>query len=288
MKALSIVSMLLALAVCSHALSGLLIPLYSYPTDSNGAIWKAVKDAAIANPSIPFVVIINPNNGPGSSKDSEYASAVTELVNAGCKCVGYISTRTSSVSLSTVTGNMNKYKSWYPDISGFFLDEMAYDGNHEAYYASATSHAISIGYGYTIGNPGTSTTQSYFNTVNNTVIFESEPIPNPSVLNQGFPISGCSMIGYNIPGSKLNQTYISDITQYVSLIYITDAPTSDPYQVLPTYFNQLITRLLAAPPAAPIAPFATPANTPSASEPSMNTSPALMILLLASTVLYMM
>lgn len=292
LRTVSAALLLLVLVASTQGLPGLIIPLYSYPTDDNGAltsVWKTVRDSATANPSIPFVVIINPDNGPGSSLDSNYAAAVTILINAGCKCVGYISTQTSSVSSSTVTGNMDKYKSWYPNVSGFFLDEMAYEGNHQTYYSDLTKYAVSIGYGYTIGNPGTATTQAYFNTVNNTVIFESKPLPNPSVLNLGFPVSGCSYIAYTIPGSQLNQTYINDISQFVSLIYITDAPTSDPYQVLPTYFNQLVTWLLAAPPSTPAAPIPAAPATPEDSSP--NGSSALMtssVVLLLSAFVYAM
>lgn len=274
---------LLLLVLSSYAVPGMLIPLYSYPEGSAATDWNTVKAAASANPSIPFVVIINPDNGPGSSVDTTYRSYVNSLVGAGCKCLGYISTKTGSVSASTVTGNMDKYKSWYPNVTGFFLDEMAYSGSKQSYYQSLTNYAVSIGYGYTMGNPGTATTQAYFNTVNNTVIFESKPLPRPSEVNLGFDISASSFIAYTIPGSQLNQTYISQISEYVSLIYITDAPTSDPYQQLPSYFNQLLSWFNNVSPVAPVpqAPTAPEAPTPSSSSVVLASGTMLISCLLA-------
>lgn len=266
------------LALSATAAPGVLIPLYSYPEGSAATDWNTVKNAATANPSIPFVVIINPDNGPGSSVDTTYRSYVNSLVAAGCKCLGYISTKTGSVSSSTVTGNMDKYKSWYPNVTGFFLDEMAYSGSKQSYYQALTNHAVSIGYGFTMGNPGTATTQAYFNTVNNTVIFESKPLPRSSEVNLGFDVSASSFIAYTIPGSQLNQTYINQIAQYVSLIYITDAPTSDPYQQLPSYFNQLLTWFNNVSPVAPAPQEPTAPEVPTPSSGSILSSSAVLLL----------
>ncbi|KAF6216014.1 hypothetical protein GE061_000351 [Apolygus lucorum] len=72
--------MILVTADYSKAAPGLLIPLYSYPTVNGGAIWNSVRQSAQSNPSVPFVAIVNPNSGPGSSQDSVYNSAVENLI----------------------------------------------------------------------------------------------------------------------------------------------------------------------------------------------------------------
>lgn len=44
--------------------TAVLLPLYVYPDD--GA-WNSVYKAITANPSVPFYVVVNPDDGPGSS-----------------------------------------------------------------------------------------------------------------------------------------------------------------------------------------------------------------------------
>lgn len=275
MKTAPLLALLLATACLASAAPGLMIPLYSYPTDNGGAIWQAVQDAASNNPSISVIAIVNPDSGPGTTYDSTYNASVNTMVNAGVKCIGYVSTNYSAVPFATVTSNMDKYKTWYPGITGFFLDEMTNVGSQEVYYSNATKYAVSIGKPYTVGNAGTSTTQAYFNTVNNTVIYEKPGLPTAAALDLGFTPSGCTMMAYNVAASALNQTYIESIIQYSELVYITDDTLPNPYDVLPTYFSQLVTYLAsgapAVPPTAPSAPSASPlapSSTPTSGTPS--------------------
>uniref|UniRef100_A0A0C9R993 SR4 protein n=1 Tax=Fopius arisanus TaxID=64838 RepID=A0A0C9R993_9HYME len=216
---------------------GLLIPLYTYPSDST---WESLKSAASSNPLIEFVAIVNPNSGPGGYLDSTFVTGIAGLTQVGVRCIGYVSTNYGATSVEAVIANMEKYTNWYPQVAGFFLDEMAYTEGKESYYASLTARAVSMGKPFTIGNPGTSTTQAYFDSVNNTVIYETSNLPQLSTLHLSFPNSGCSIIAYDVPAAEVNQSYIDNILQYAHLIYITDDTLNNPYDSLPTYFNQLV------------------------------------------------
>ncbi|XP_015117171.1 spherulin-4 [Diachasma alloeum] len=243
MRALGSCLCIFQLLAVSQAGPGLLIPLYTYPSVST---WEALKSAASSNPSVEFVAIVNPNSGPGSDLDSTYVTGIDGLTEVGVKCIGYVRTDYGAVATDTVTANMDKYTTWYPKISGFFLDEMAHSEGKESYYASLTAHAVATGKPFTIGNPGTSTTRKYFDTVNNTVIYETSKLPQLSALDLGFPSSGCSMIAYDVAASQVNQSYVDNVLQYTSLIYITDDKLDNPYDSLPTYFNQLVDHLRVA------------------------------------------
>ncbi|XP_043285693.1 spherulin-4-like [Venturia canescens] len=236
---------ILLLSAVSQAAPGLLIPLYAYPLDSDPT-WTTVKSSASSNPSVEFIAVVNPNSGPGDNIDAIYGTAIAQLASAGVKCIGYVPTNYGAVAAKTATENMDKYARWYPIISGFFFDEMTNIGNKESYYTSLTTHAVSIGKPFTVGNPGTSTTRAYFDSVNNTVIYETAKLPQPSKLNLGFPRSRCSMIAYDVAASQVNQSYINDILKYTSYIYITDDKLDNPYDRLPTYFNQLVEYVRAA------------------------------------------
>lgn len=265
--AFSLFALLAVILVANAAIPAVVVPLYIYPVVSGVDQWKPIKDAAIANPSVSFTVIVNPNSGPGSSKDTTYADAIVQMKNAGVKCIGYVSTNYGAVAVATVKANMDKYRTWYPGVSGFFLDEMANSGNKEAYYQSLTDYATSIGKPYTMGNPGTAVPQSYFDTVTNTVIYETSPLPQMSQINLGptFAPYRSAMIVYNVPASALNQTYINQASKYVKWFYITDDVLSNPYDQLPSYWNTFIFYIAAS--ATPVSPPVTPPVTPPVSAP---------------------
>ena len=154
----------------AHAASqtGVMIALYTYP----GSTWDVVAQAKIAHPSVPIVAIINPNNGPGSSRDANYVSGIQELHAAGVVVIGYDATGYASNSASSVKSVMNTWKSLY-NIDGIFFDEMANWSGPESYYSDLTSYAKSLGYTMTVGNPGTDTLPSYIGTVDNLMIYEN-------------------------------------------------------------------------------------------------------------------
>src|SRR5579862_8504331 len=55
--------------------SGVVIPLYNYPDST----WTTIAQTAKANPNVPIMAVINPNNGPGSSEDPTYLAGVQSL-----------------------------------------------------------------------------------------------------------------------------------------------------------------------------------------------------------------
>jgi aspartate carbamoyltransferase catalytic subunit len=53
------------------ALTGTLVPLYTYPTDPS---WGMVAEGKLAHPSVPVIAVINPNSGPGASLSADYVN----------------------------------------------------------------------------------------------------------------------------------------------------------------------------------------------------------------------
>jgi hypothetical protein len=233
-------------ATMASARPGLLAVLYSYPTDNGGAIWTAVKDAKISNPDLPVIIIANPSSGPGTAVEEPYVTAVDEVVALGIKAIGYVDTNYGTIGISTVKSNMDKYVEWYPNITGFFLDQMRNEAGSEDYYTEITSYAVQLNRGFTMGNPGTASIASYIETVNNSVIYETQPLPTPQTLNLGYAIDRCSLIAYNVPAAQINQSYISEVAQYVQWIWVTDDILPNPYDTNPSYFQSLVQFIVAA------------------------------------------
>ncbi|MFI5407419.1 MAG: spherulation-specific family 4 protein, partial [Nitrososphaerales archaeon] len=132
---------------------GIMIPLYTYP----GTTWDTVIATKNAHPTVPIVAIINPNNGPGNSKDTNYVTEIQQLQSSGIIVMGYVQTNYAMQNTTTIQSDIDSYKSWYPQITGIFFDEMSNSAGDENYYQNLSNYAKSVGFTFTVGNPGTET-----------------------------------------------------------------------------------------------------------------------------------
>ena len=114
-----------ASAQTKNGLTGVVVPLYTYPTDHS---WASLIKIRQSYPSVPIIAVINPNNGVGSSKDSNYISGIKSLQNSGIVVLGYVYTGYGSRSASLVEAQMKNYKNWY-GVNGIFFDEMSTRGS---------------------------------------------------------------------------------------------------------------------------------------------------------------
>ncbi len=161
--------------------SGLAIPLYTYPCfTATQCTWTSVIQARQAYPSVPLLAVINPNSGPGRSKDPNYVQGIKNLQAAGVVVLGYVWTGYGRASLSKVD-QVSSYKNWYA-VNGIFFDGMAYITGSENYYSTLNSYVKSLGMTYTMGNPGTTTLKSYVGTLDSIIIHEDAGTPSLSYL----------------------------------------------------------------------------------------------------------
>ncbi len=219
--------------------TGVMIPLYSYP----GNDWNIVEQAKLAHPSVPIVVIINPDNGPGGSKDTNYVAGVNNLRSAGVIVLGYVYTSYAARASASVIADINTYKSWY-NVSGIFFDEMSNVQGNAGYYSALSNYAKSIGFEFTVGNPGETVPASYLGSVDCIVAYENEGLPNISSLvsmDSSFSKNGIAAISYGV--NVLSTSYTNSASNYIGYIYVTDAGLPNPYSELPSYFLSLVSAL---------------------------------------------
>src|SRR6267143_1422124 len=70
--------------------TGIVIPLYAYPTDST---WATAIQVHNAHPNVPMIVVVDPTtSGSGPSIDQNYVSGIHNLQAAGITVLGYIDT----------------------------------------------------------------------------------------------------------------------------------------------------------------------------------------------------
>jgi len=226
--------------------SGLAIPLYTYPCfTTTQCTWTTVIQAKLAYPSVPLLAVINPNSGPGSSKDPNYVQGVKNLQSAGVVVLGYVWTNYGRESLSKVESQVNSYKNWYA-VNGIFFDGMANVAGSEKYYSTLNTYVKSLGMTYTMGNPGTSTLKSYFGSLDSIIIYEDAGTPSLSYLASAtfypsYSKSNFGFVSYSVP--SLDTAFERSATTYVQWLYITNAGLPNPYDTLPTYFMSEVAAL---------------------------------------------
>src|SRR5438128_7230136 len=219
--------------------SGVVIPLYTYPTDGS---WAATLQAKSAHPNVPIIAVINPNNGAGRSDDSNNVHGVKDFQAAGIIVLGYVATGYASQLISSLESQVSSYKNWY-SLNGIMFDEMSNVQGNENYYSTLNTYVKSLGMTMTMGNPGTSVPSSYIGILDSLCIFEQSGLPTLSYLSSysGHPTSNFAYIALSV--SSLNTSYEVSSSNYVQWIYITDAGGGNPYNVLASYFMNEVAAL---------------------------------------------
>ncbi len=231
-----------ATSAATAPVTGIMIPLYTYP----GASWSAVAAIKQANPGVPVIAIINPNSGPGASADPNYVAGIRSLQAAGVTVLGYVPTGYTARSTSQVQSMVMDYKNWYP-VTGIFFDEMANTAGSEGYYSALNAYAKSVGFTFTVGNPGADTMPSYVGTMDTIVIYENQGLPVASSLagwHTSYAKGNFAMMAYGVPA--VDPAYPSTTSQYVGYIYITDESLPNPYNGLPVYLSAVASELVSA------------------------------------------
>jgi hypothetical protein len=254
-------------SITANFVMGLLVPLYMDPTtndpNTGHTYWQDLINAKNSYPSVPVIVIVNPDSGPGDSAGSTYTSGMKNLSSAGIIMIGYVWTDYGDRPLgsySTFNSTEQAIYNWtrfYPNLlSGIFLDQMnypnsGYNKGGPSYYSTVTSFAHSYGFDTVVGNPGDPTNSSYVGTVDIITPYEGRGLPSISNIVEGnttggFPTTTSSQWGifaYNATSSALTQNYVNSAVNDIGWIYVTDEAGESsktngfPYNVLPTYLN---------------------------------------------------
>lgn len=213
--------------------TGIIIPLYSYP----GETWDNLIKEKNSYPSVPIVVIINPDSGPGV-RDPNYATGIKKLQSSGIMVLGYVYTQ--KIDTVTIKNYIDDYKNWY-NVNGIFFDEMSNIPGNETFYLYLSNYAKSIGLNYTVGNPGTDTLPTYIGTVDNLVLYDNPGLPLVSLFggwHTNFTRNNFSIVSYGVP--DINKTYVENVAKHVQYMYVTNSTLPNPFNTLPKYLDSLM------------------------------------------------
>ncbi len=220
----------------------LLVPAYFYPAGKGLKEW----DRLIASGrKATILAIANPASGPGEKPDPLYAAVLTRADKAGIVLIGYVSTRYAKRPAEQIVEDMARWHRFYPEVRGFFLDEQASAAAKVPFYADLAAHARRILPGARIvANPGTTCEQAYLarKTADVFGLFEGPAAAfsgwRPPRWADDAPGDHVAAIVYDVPRpDAMHRVLAESRDRNVGMIYVTDARGENPYDRLPTYWE---------------------------------------------------
>ena len=236
-------------------------------------MWDAL--IAAARPGV-IDVILNPASGPGVGPiDSNYirpggqTGPLLELANSGASILGYVHTQWGGGELTQVLEEIDRYfdVAYYRDSTflphGIFVDEMSNDLLHLDYYDAIRQHVYAKSEGIMlVGNPGTASiidssqgtlgyTESDYATVfDQLVVFEGNGItyrnqfatPDWIVEQPAQRFAHIVHSDASVEKMKLNVRLAGE--RNAETLYLTDDIMPNPYDQLPTYWSELLKRVI--------------------------------------------
>ena len=228
-----------SMQVQEESKTAIYFPLFKRP----GPLWDDMITYRQAHPSLPWIVVLNPGNGPGMHYNENYAGNVTKLKSANMTILGYVSTGWGARSEDDIKQDIRNYNDWY-GVDGIMFDEMVSQSGSEGHYSNITNFARSLNMSLVLGNVGTGISPTYIGIVDSIGTSEGHGVP-PINWHKGWHLdydkSNFFLVAYS--QSYVDPKYVAEISKYVGSIYITDDELPDPYDEFPSYFDEVVSAL---------------------------------------------
>ena len=213
--------------------------------------------SAKAHPDVKITAILNPQNGKFTNVNAAFTNAIASFKLAGGNVVGYVSTNYAKRSLAEVKANIDNYLLHYPEVSGFFLDEMEAKGKQLDFYSDVANYIRGKGLNLQIiGNPGTLPVEAYASVSDTLVTFEGKEVDyrsfNPATLHSWVynkPSTIQAALVHNADNCKLMQQTLTTAAlprTHTSVVYVTELEfdystgIGNPWKSLSKYWTQLL------------------------------------------------
>lgn len=236
--------------------TGIIMPLYVYPSNVfTNATYNAVIDAMKTYKRVPTMIILNPSNGAGDPSigpDGNYRVAIDRLHGAGGKVIGYVHASYTARPLADVEEDVLIWYQMYPAIDGIFVDEMTYANDPAAilYFQNLNSYIKSLGFKYTVCNPGSPFVGQYQEADVADIIIGWETSSYPTLVQEkedwdngavAYSLYKRGALVYNQP--TLDGTAATQLAKFFGWIYVTSDNLPNPWDSTPSYLASLYTLL---------------------------------------------
>jgi hypothetical protein len=217
-----VTAVFLATVKAKQSVAVYIVPLYSYPCCDYEQEWGKLLNLTTDK---EVWVVVNVDDGPGSSVDSTYASIISRLKQKGFKVLGYMYSSYGRRSLETIYSEMDRWIRFY-NVDGFLIDEVSTSLETYSYYSSIYSRAKSLGK-YVVLNPGTNIDPRFFNIADKIWVFESplEEYVNFRYLDysSAAPDRVCTIV-LNTPPDKVDYVVQKAVANGSRCVYVHDRP----------------------------------------------------------------
>ena len=220
----------------------LLIPAYFYPAGSALKDWKRLFEAAR---TVPLAAIVNPDSGPGKRADANYKDIFSRARNTKLTLLGYVTLSYGKRPISAVKADVDSWLYFYPEVQGLFLDEQPSQPEFAPFALEVFAYVRGrLGNGLMVTNPGVPCAPEYLAGRDAPVacLFEHETGFSSFQIPDWARAKGAdfvAMLFYHVKSADLMRTTLADATRKgAGYCYITDAPGPNPWDRLPTYWQQ--------------------------------------------------
>ena len=258
------VSLIFAPAVNAEVLQQqMIIPAYSYPTTwQEDPYWDSVPSAA---PGSLKAVIMNPSNGPGKEVNPDYLTQINRNTSNNIASYGYVATSYGSRSAADVKADIDNWVTWYPQIKGIMLDEVATSDQASVDYLKDIYDYIKAEYpSFTVmANPGTHIPDAIapyadifitYEGTADTYLSQSYPVATSTFENDPANASRIMHIIYAAQTSQYQQVIDTSRERNAGVVYITNDVMSNPFDTLPSDYKNLTTAIVTPTPKVPSSP----------------------------------
>ena len=218
-------------ATCQH----IIVPGYFYPSPTT--LW----DSASSTSGAVSYIVANPANGPGTTLDGAYASAIARAQAAGVRVMGYVYTSYGQRSATAVKADIATWKQFY-GVTDIFFDEASDSAQYLSYYQGIADVVHATPGAKTMFNPGTNVDQGYMQMADIVNIFEGTPSDlarfSPASWVAGYPKSRFSYLVYGVTSaSTMTGLLAQTAAMGAGYVYVTNDILPNPWDTLPSYWT---------------------------------------------------
>jgi len=225
----------------------LLVPAYFYPADKGTKEWERL---FAAPEEAGVVAIMNPASGPGRRVDPNYTKIVEQAKKSKVALIGYVSTRYGKRKTEEIKADVDQWVKFYPGIQGIFFDEQA-SGTEQLEQLSVLyehvkkTHKLSL----VVTNPGTICDEQYL----------KKPVSDVACLYEGhekwerftppawtkeLKAERIAALAYQVAAADMPKVLQQSQERRVGWIYVTDDKGANPWDQLPSYWEDEIKLLV--------------------------------------------
>jgi hypothetical protein len=194
------------------------------------------------NGHYPAVIVLNPDNGPGTRYIPQIRTAVRHVRREGSRVLGYIDTAYSRRSLAFVKQAVRDYRQWY-GINGMFLDQTPNHGTAQiGYYQRLDRYIRSVIPHPAIWiNPGVYPDPAYLSVASVIMTFEGpysayKAIQTPAWAHH-YPSDRFASDVFATSRPNLARAMGLSKARNTGFIFFTNETVPDPYTNVPSYWR---------------------------------------------------